>query len=188
MRILAISGSLRAVSVNSAVLQAAATLAPELRADIVLYADLGNLPHFNPDLDTDAPPPIVTALRREVGACAGLLISSPEYAHGVAGSMKNALDWLVGSLEFPDKPVALINTSPRAVHAQAQLREILTTMSARLVDRACVTLPLLGRGLGAADIAADPVLSAPLREALAHFVSDIRGAGSVASPMQRHPS
>ena len=105
----------------------------------------------------------------------GLLICSPEYAHGVAGSLKNALDWLVGSLEFPGKPVALINASPRAVYSDAQLREILATMSARLIEEASVTAPIagVGRNLDANGITSDPDLSAQLGEALRAFVEAI---------------
>lgn len=173
MRILAISGSLRAASSNTSALQAAALLAPA-GADIVLYTGLGDLPHFNPDLDTMEPPAPVRALRREIGRSDGLLVSSPEYAHGVAGALKNALDWLVSSHEFPGKPVALVNASQRSVHAQAQLREILTTMSARLIEPASITLPLLGRTLDAAGIAADPGLAVELRTAMQAFVEAIR--------------
>ena len=140
MRVLAISGSLRAKSTNTSALKAAARLAPA-GMDIVLYDGLSTLPHFNPDLDTDVPPAPVLALRREIGSCQGLLLSSPEYARGIAGAMKNALDWLVGSLEFPGKPVALINASPRATDADAHLRLTLATMSARLVEAASITLP-----------------------------------------------
>ena len=173
MRILAISGSLRAASSNTAALQAAAILAPP-GTEIVLYTGLGSLPHFNPDLDSDNPTAAVKALRHEIGLSNGLLICSPEYAHGIAGSMKNALDWLVSSFEFPDKSIALINTSQRAIHAQAQLREILTTMSARLIDRASITLPLWGRNLDAAAIASDPGLSDQLRTALQYFICAIQ--------------
>src|SRR5260370_32631943 len=141
MRILAISGSLRSTSSNTAVLRAARTLAPP-SVDIILYESLGALPHFNPDLDGDKPPQSVLELRSEVGRADGLLISSPEYAHGVPGSLKNALDWLVASVEFPGKAVALLNTAPRSTHAGAQLTEILTTMSARLIPEASVTLAL----------------------------------------------
>jgi chromate reductase len=173
MRILAISGSLRAASSNTAALQAAALVAPA-GTEIVLYTGLGTLPHFNPDLDTDDPPEVVKALRHEIGLCNGLLICSPEYAHGIAGSMKNALDWLVSSFEFPEKPIALINTSQRAIHAPAQLREILTTMTARLIDGASITLPLWGRNLDAAAIASDPILSEQLKTALQCFMGAIR--------------
>jgi NAD(P)H-dependent FMN reductase len=110
-----------------------------------------------------------------VGASAGLLIAAPEYAHGVPGALKNALDWLVGSDAFPGKPVALINTAPRAFHAQSALRETLATMSARLIPEAFVVLPLTGQDLEADRIAADPRFAAPLRASLDCFVSAIRG-------------
>jgi chromate reductase, NAD(P)H dehydrogenase (quinone) len=170
MRILAISGSLRAGSNNTAVLRAAAILAPS-GTEITLFGGLADLPPFNPDLDTDTPPEPVQVLRREVGLSNGLLISSPEYARGVPGSLKNALDWLVSSFEFPGKLVALINTSPRSVDAQAQLRLILTTMSARLVEAASITLPLLGQNPDAEMIATDSAWSSQLRTALVEFVS-----------------
>ncbi|HUQ38403.1 MAG TPA: NADPH-dependent FMN reductase [Aestuariivirga sp.] len=172
MRILAISGSLRALSFNTAALQASAVLAPA-GLEIVLYVGMGDLPHFNPDLDTDEPPESVKAFRREVGTSDGLLLAAPEYAHGIAGAFKNALDWLVSCVEFPDKPVALINASERATHAQGHLREILATMSARLIDRASITLPLMGRNLDAAGILADPELSGQLQAALAMFLAEI---------------
>jgi NAD(P)H-dependent FMN reductase len=89
--------------------------------------------------------------------------------------MKNALDWVVSSVEFPEKPVALLNASPRATHADAQLRLTLTTMSARLVEAASITLPLLGRGLDADAIVADAEVSAALRAALGRFADAIRG-------------
>ena len=173
IRILAISGSLRTASLNTAVLSAAAIVAPP-EAEIILYTGLGDLPAFNPDLDTGDLPEAVQSLRRQIGQANGLIISSPEYARGVPGSLKNALDWLVSSFEFPGKPVALINTSPRAMEAQAQLRLILTTMSARLVDEASINLPLLGQNLDANKIALDATLSGQLRDALEKFIQVIR--------------
>ena len=174
-RILAISGSLRAASVNTAVLRAAAILAP-IGVEVTLYSGLSDLPAFNPDLDTDTPPDVVHVLRQKIGSCDGLLISSPEYARGLPGSLKNALDWLVSSFEFPGKPVAVINTSSRAVEAQAQLRLIVTTMSARLIDEASISLPLLGRNLDAESIVANPVWSIQLSTALRNFVGAIHTA------------
>ncbi|WP_316232921.1 NADPH-dependent FMN reductase [Bradyrhizobium sp. SZCCHNPS2010] len=172
MRILAISGSLRAASSNTAVLRAAARLAPR-GVDIVLFDGIARLPFFNPDLDGDLLPAPVAAFRTEIGEADGIVISSPEYARGVAGVLKNALDWLVGSFEFPDKPVALINTSPRAIHALAALTLTLETMSARLVKDASITLPLLGTANDAASILADNALADPLREAIARFAAAI---------------
>jgi NAD(P)H-dependent FMN reductase len=179
MKILAISGSLRAVSSNTAVLRAAARLPPD-GVEITLFEGLAGLPFFNPDLDGDTVPDPVAAFRRLVGEADGMLISSPEYARGVAGVLKNALDWLVASSEFPSKPVALINTSPRATHALAALTLTLETMSAQLVREACVTLPLLGTASDEAAIVADDALAAPLRAAVSRFAAVIRSASSTA--------
>ena len=156
LSILAIAGSLRAASLNTALLRAIAKLAPT-SFDIRIYQGLGTLPLFNPDLDADSLPG-VTALRDAILAADVLMLASPEYAHGVSGPMKNALDWMVGNESFIDKPLVLLNASPRATHAQAALRETVGTMSARLIDDACISLPLLGSGLDAEGIAADPAL------------------------------
>jgi NAD(P)H-dependent FMN reductase len=173
VRILAISGSLRRVSSNTALLRAAALLAPE-GVDVVLYGGLGDLPHFNPDLEENEPP-AVTELRDQVRRADGLLISSPEYAHGVPGVLKNALDWLVGGDEFIDKPVALLNSAlpPRAAWAQASLAETVTVMSGRLVSEASAAVPLIGRKLDEAGIVAEPEIAGPLRAALAAFARAI---------------
>ena len=173
MKIIAISGSLRTGSSNTAALRAAAKLAPP-GLDIVPFDGIAGLPFFNPDLEGDRVPDSVAAFRTVIGDADGLLISSPEYARGVAGVMKNALDWLVGSFEFPNKPVALINTSPRAVDALAALTLTLETMSARLVREACVTLPLLGNATDENSIADDDRLAAPLREGMLQFAAAIQ--------------
>ena len=94
MKILAISGSLRAASHNRAVLEAARCLAPS-GVVIELCDVIGKLPFFNSDLEADRLPEQVAAFRTAIGAADGLLISSPEYARGVSGVMKNALDWRV---------------------------------------------------------------------------------------------
>jgi chromate reductase, NAD(P)H dehydrogenase (quinone) len=172
MNIIAISGSLRATSLNTAVLHAASRLAPT-GVTIKIFEGIGNLPFFNSDLDGDRLPREVAEFRAVIGTADGLLISSPEYARGLAGVMKNALDWLVGSFEFPNKPVALINTSPRATHALAALTVTLETMSARLVKDASITLPLLGTANDAESIAANAELAAPLRSALERYVQAI---------------
>jgi chromate reductase len=166
-RILAISGSLRHASSNGAILEALARVAPA-GVIVELYGGLARLPHFNPDLDRalDDPllPPTVRVLRAAVDAAGAVVISSPEYAHGVPGSLKNALDWLVGGSEMVDKPVALWNTAPHATHAQASLAETLRTMSVRLVPEAGLSIAL--RGLSADQVAADPGVVPQLRQAL----------------------
>jgi chromate reductase, NAD(P)H dehydrogenase (quinone) len=173
MKIISISGSLRAASLNTSVLQAARRLAPAGVA-IDAFEGIGSLPFFNSDLEAERLPVEVARFRTVIGAADGLLISSPEYARGVSGVMKNALDWLVGSEDFPGKPVALINTSPRATHALSSLTLTLETMSARLVKDASITLPLLGTANDADSIAANPEYAGPLRDALERFVGAIR--------------
>lgn len=172
IHILAISGSLRQASSNTALLQAAIALAPN-HVDIQLYRGLGDLPHFNPDLEA-IEPPTVTDLRQQLQWSDGLLISSPEYAHSVPGVLKNALDWLVSGSEFVGKPVALLNASPRATHAQAALIEIITVMSGRLVPEASIAVPLLGQHLSAAAIASHPEFSRSLQTAITAFTNTIQ--------------
>jgi chromate reductase, NAD(P)H dehydrogenase (quinone) len=145
--------------------------------EITIFGGLAGLPHFNPDLDGDSAPDAVAALRNAIGNAQGLLISSPEYARGVAGALKNALDWLVSSTEFPGKPVALINASQRATHADAALRLTLNTMSANIVEDASIMLALLGRNLDAAGIIADADLSSQLSQALHSLGRAITRAG-----------
>lgn len=171
LRILAISGSLRSISANTALLRAAALLAPA-GIEIALYGGLGDLPHFNPDLEENEPA-AVTDFRARVREADGLLISSPEYAHGVPGAMKNALDWLVGGLEFIHKPVALFNATPPATYAQASLTETITVMSGRLVGEASIAVPLRGKTLDAAAIAADPEMAGVIRAAIVAFARGI---------------
>ena len=168
MQILAISGSLRAASTNTTLLKAAAALAPE---DVMfnLYDGLGDLPHFNPDLDEDPPHAAVAEFRFQLGKSAGVIFSSPEYAHGVPGVLKNALDWVVASGELYEKPVALFSASPRAGYAQASLVETLTVMSARVVPEASIVVPLLGKNLHESEIIAQPDLSRTVRSALTAF-------------------
>jgi NAD(P)H-dependent FMN reductase len=125
------------------------------------------LPHFNPDLDVEPLPASVADLRARIKAANGLLISSPEYARGVAGAMKNALDWLVSDEDFAGKPVALFNASPRATHGLAALRLTLETMAARVIDEASLTLPLFSTPLSAEGIVNDPLTAQMVRQALA---------------------
>jgi chromate reductase len=172
MRILAISGSLRSGSSNTALLEAMRALAPA-GVDIDIFGGLEKLPAFNPDKDEVGSPNSVVAFREQLRKADGVFISTPEYAHGVPGALKNALDWVVGNGELVGKPVAMINASPRSVYAQAHLVETLTTMSWKLVKEASVTLLLAGRKLDAKGIAADPDLSTALRAAMLAFVRAI---------------
>lgn len=164
MKILAISGSLRAASLNSSLLRAVARLAPD-DISIVIYSGLGDLPLFNPDIEASDPSPVAN-LRMEITSADALLIASPEYAHGVSGVMKNALDWMVGSEAFMQKPVALLNASPRATHSQASLRETILMMSACIVEEASIAIPMLGSNLSEDEIVIHPDFSVSLLASL----------------------
>jgi chromate reductase, NAD(P)H dehydrogenase (quinone) len=172
-KILAISGSLRSASSNTKLLQAAIELAPG-NIEIKLYDGLNDLPHFNPDLEIVAIP-VVVDLQTQIKWADGLLISTPEYAHGIPGVLKNALDWLVSSEDFMGMPIAILNASPRAVHAQASLIEILTTMAGRVISEASIAVPLMGKNLNIAGIVADPIIAGELQKAIGVFVQAIEG-------------
>ena len=173
VRILAISGSLRRASSNSALVSAAVRVAPD-GVDVSTYDELAAVPPFNEDLDTDPAPSGVVRFRAALEACDALLICSPEYAHGVSGVLKNALDWVVGSGELMDKPIALVNATTRATYAHAFLRETLTTMSGRVIEDASVTIPLAGKTWDAARIAEDARLSGLLKVSLAALARAVR--------------
>lgn len=165
-RVLCLPGSLRRVSANAAALQAARQLAAET-LELELYDGLGRLPLFNPDDDSEPLPSPVRALREAVGHADALLIACPEYAHGVPGAFKNLLDWLVGSLEFPGKPVLLLNTAARgSYHAQEALAEILSTMSAQLLTSQSMPVRLPGAGCTVAQVLASAERCMELRTAL----------------------
>ena len=180
MKVLALSGSLRQASINAALLRATQQLAPPA-LDFTIFTGVGELPLFNPDLEADLPP----AVRRLHGAVAeadALVIASPEYAHGVTAVIKNVLDWLVSFEPFVGKPVAVLNASPRAHHADAALRETLTTMSALIVGSASVTIPLLGAKLDDAGMVADPAIAAAITGCLAALQGIVAEASSSSLP------
>lgn len=159
IKLLALSGSLRKASYNTAALTALKKLAPS-PIDITL-GDISGLPLFNPDREDEAIS-TVAELKALLADSAGLIIASPEYAHGISGPMKNALDWMVSGVEFPYKPIMLINTSPRASHALEALREVITTMSGHIVESAYVSIPLLSSDLDSSGIVENPKFSEAL--------------------------
>ena len=174
MRILAISGSLRRISSNTTLLRAIRILAPT-GLEVTLYDGLADLPAFNPDLE-GAEPGSVLAFRAHLKRADGVFISSPEYAHGVPGSLKNALDWIVGSGELVDKPVAILNASPMATYAQEPLRETITVMSARVITEASLTISIQGKHLDENGIAANPQLSRLVMKAIRELMTAIEGS------------
>ena len=143
MKIVAISGSLRTASSNLALLRAAAGEVPG-GMELTIFDGVGGLPLFNPDLDDDdlPPPAPVARFRALLEGADGVLIASPEYAHGVPGALKNALDWVVSTSGVVDKPVALINAAPGGgEQVQAALARTLSIMAARVLLEDSLRLP-----------------------------------------------
>jgi NAD(P)H-dependent FMN reductase len=168
VEILALSGSLRAGSSNSALVRAAARVAPD-GVCVKVYEGLRTLPPFDPDEDQpgQALPDAVAEFRALVSRADALLLSTPEYARALPGAFKNALDWLVGSPDFAGKLVAVVAPTTRSVHAQAQLRVVLSTMSATLFEQGTpVVVPLSSQEASAGDATVDDIVARPLRKLL----------------------
>jgi NAD(P)H-dependent FMN reductase len=152
-RILALCGSQRSRSLSGGLLRACRSLAPrDVAFDI--FDDHKHFPLFNPELAEL--PATVRALQDAITDADAIVIASPEYAHGVSGTIKNTLDWLVSHPPFAGKPVAVLNPAYQSHHADEALKETLRTMSADLVAGACLRIPVIGAGVAPDEIAATP--------------------------------
>ena len=171
-RLLTVCGSLRAGSSNAALLSAAARLSP---ADVIVtaYGGIATLPAFSPDIE-EGPAPLPEPVRQWRAAIAeadAVLISSPEYAHGIPGALKNALDWVVGGSEIVGKPVGVLSASSASRFAHPQLVEVLKTMSADLVPQATVVVDIPRRGVDADQLVKNPRLAGALQDVIGALVA-----------------
>jgi chromate reductase, NAD(P)H dehydrogenase (quinone) len=153
---LGLYGSLRQNSLNRMCLQAIQTKQP----DLVIWDRIGELPFFNPDIEHEENQ-VVTDYRNYLRAAKAVIIASPEYAHGVTGVMKNALDWVVGAGEFMQKPTIVLNCSHSSTIANLALRETLNVMEAQVIP---FSFPLKSHGTTIEQILNDPILSSKLDE------------------------
>ena len=170
MNILTLSGSLQERSSNRALLDATRELAAP-GTMVHEYRGLESLPHFNPDLDRDGPPANIAEFRALVQAADGVLIATPEYAFGLPGALKDALDWLVGSGDLYEKPVAILSAAPapeRGANARADLERTLRGQGARVVTSATIVVP---RG-ETYDVLSDPATREALSAVLAAFARE----------------
>ncbi len=168
LRILAISGSLRQSSTNTTLMNAIIGLAPS-HVNFTTYNGLSDLPHFNPDLDIDSGPLSVQKLRTQLDGADGILICSPEYANGVPGALKNALDWIVSSGEFVNKPTAVITASPSPLggnYANASLLLTLQMVNAQVSQQMSLTIPHIALKLSKEGTITDPTLKQELKSVL----------------------
>jgi NAD(P)H-dependent FMN reductase len=135
MRILAISGSLQAKSGNLALLTAAAASVPA-GVELVLFDGLRDLPHFNPDIEATGVPQSVKRWRQALAESDAVLIASPEYGFSLPGSLKNGIDWVIGSGELEEKVVAItaaVTAPERGRRGLQALRDTLSAVRATIV-------------------------------------------------------
>jgi chromate reductase len=169
--ILAISGSLRTSSVNTAALRAAVSAGAAAGIAIDLSDAARSLPHFDPDLEA-APPETVVRFDRACVEAAGLLISVPEYAHGIPGAFKNALDWTVGTGSLYAKPVAVLDVAhgSRGGYVREALDHVFGAMQSDVVRYA---VPVAAADRDAAGELAGPAVLEAVREAVTDFARRI---------------
>jgi chromate reductase, NAD(P)H dehydrogenase (quinone) len=146
VKILGICGSLQSSSTNAALLDVAQLRAPA-DVEVVIFNALAHIAPFNPDLEPE--PPAVERLRALVRLADGVLIATPEYAHGIPGVLKNALDWLVGTGELYGKRVVVVSGAPsaeRGAHARADLERTLRAQGADVLCSTTIAVPASARG------------------------------------------
>nr|WP_315423604.1 NADPH-dependent FMN reductase [uncultured Pedobacter sp.] len=130
-KIFAISGSTKTVSTNALYITAISRLLNR-EFEVINFSSIAVIPHFNPDLDQENPPQAVEALRSTIKKADGIIISTPEYAMGLPGSLKNLLDWTVSSASFSGKPVLALVASTQGEKAYQSIIDILTVIEARV--------------------------------------------------------
>jgi NAD(P)H-dependent FMN reductase len=144
-----------------------------------IYEGLALLPAFNPDDDDGSPPSEVERLRGEIHEADAVLFSTPEYAGALPGSVKNLLDWTIGDAHprsIYDKPVGWVNASPRGAEgAHTELRTVLSYAHARIIESACVHIPVTAAMIGVDSYVTDDV-------ALASVVSVLRALADASVP------
>jgi NAD(P)H-dependent FMN reductase len=133
-KIVAICGSTRKTSSNLNLIHAITELAKE-KFNISIFDKLTEIPHFNPDIDNETPPTAVAQFRQMLKEAEGILICTPEYAMGVPGALKNAIDWTVSSCEFSHKPVALITASSLGENGHDSLMKTLRIIESKITDQ-----------------------------------------------------
>ncbi|HEY3832040.1 MAG TPA: NADPH-dependent FMN reductase [Acidimicrobiia bacterium] len=170
VRVLLISGSVRARSTNSAVLRTAAALATAAGIDAVRYEGLAALPAFDPDADVAPRPAPVRELLDRIHRADAIVFSTPEYAGALPGAFKNLLDWLIGDNDprsVYNKPVAWINASPRgAALAHDSLRAVLGYAHADIVQAVCVNIPVTPGSVDLDGLIDDPAIRDAIEAAL----------------------
>lgn len=139
MNILAISGSVRKDSYNTALLRALQPLAPEGMQ--IAIADIGSLPLFNQDVEASEFPAVAQALKESIEKADGIIIATPEYNRSIPGVLKNAIDWASrpwGQNSFAGKPVLVMGVSVGKIGtavAQSHLKQVMVYLDAKVIGQ-----------------------------------------------------
>lgn len=168
-KIFAISGSLRAGSSNHTILKYLGDQMPD-GVNYHIYDGLSTIPAFDPGLDKDTPPEAVADLRKQLNEADAIIICTPEYAFGVPGALKNAIDWVVSSGSFSGKPTALITASTGGENAHASLIKILGAVDAKLTPETTLLIPFIRTKIGIDGIITDNETLQKLQSVLSSLI------------------
>jgi chromate reductase, NAD(P)H dehydrogenase (quinone) len=169
-QVLAISGSTRSNSTNRQYILAFQNIAEEFM-EVELYEHIAELPAFNPDLDNDSVPATVSSFRNKIRMADGVLICTPEYAMGIPGSLKNAIDWTVSSCEFSQKPVALITASTSGSKGHKAMIDVLNVIEAIPAIEGQLLIPFAKTKIDENNKIKDPATFEQLQDLISNFYS-----------------
>lgn len=171
VKILAISGSAREVSTNTALLLGMKKLAPA-GVDLSVVHNLNDLPVFSPDMEGQKTPAVVREFMKAVFRADGIIISSPEYVRSIPGGLKNAIDWMVSRFEIIGKPIALVHASHRGDDMLSSLRLVLSTVSSNFQEELFLRIPLMGKSPNeVAELLAVPEHQSKVRTFMLNFLA-----------------
>jgi NAD(P)H-dependent FMN reductase len=171
-KVIAISGSTRQNSVNHSLIKAIADLsAPSL--DITIFDSIANLPQFNPDDDGYNVAIEVDDFRQQLNNADGIIICTPEYAHGVPGALKNAIDWTISSSQFPHKPTMLITASTGGHYGHKALMETLKAIEAKNIENLQMVIPFVKTKISMDNKIHDEKTLAEITSLIAVFIDTI---------------
>lgn len=171
-KVVAISGSTRQNSINHCLIKAIADLSAT-SLDITIFDGIANLPQFNPDNDEDNVAKEVADFRQQLNNADGVIICTPEYAHGVPGTLKNAIDWTISSSSFPQKPTMLITASTGGNYGHKALMETLKAIEAKNIDNLQMVIPFVKTKISMDNKITDDNTLAEVKTLIAGFIETI---------------